>query len=75
MGIAAKSVLPPHDLEVEIEYEGCVVSQFGVSRAEQGDGVIRFHLVDKHTDCLAKEACGLEPSGCCGSETKAGSCC
>ncbi len=75
LGIAAKSVLPSRDMEVEIEYEGCAVSQFGVARAEHGDGVIRFHLVDKHTDCLAKEACGLEPSGCCGSETKADSCC
>jgi len=73
--IAAKSVLPPRDLDVEIEYEGCVVSQFGVSRAEQGDGMIRFHLVDKHTDCLAKESCGIETSGCCGSEAKEGSCC
>ncbi len=75
LGIAADSVFPPRDLDVEIEYEGCVVSQFGVCRAEQGDGVIRFHLVDKHTDCLAKEACGIESSGCCGSEAKAGSCC
>src|SRR5690606_13423763 len=73
--IAAKSVLPSRDLDVEIEYEDCVVSQFGVSLAEQGDGVIRFHLADKHTDCLAKETCGIEPSSSCGTEAKAGSCC
>lgn len=75
LGIAANSVLPPRDLDIEIEYEDCVVSQFSVSRAEQGNGVIRFHLVDKHTDCLAKETCGIEPSGCCGTEAGASNCC
>ena len=74
LGLAASTVLPPRDLVIEIEYEGCVVSQFGISHAEPSDGVIRFHLTDKHTDCLAKETCDVESSGHCGANNAA-SCC
>jgi hypothetical protein len=72
----AKPLLPSDDLEVEIEYEGCVISQYTVEGAALADGQLAFQLADKHTDCLAKEACGLEPagtaagsSGCCGGKT------
>lgn len=61
----AKAVLPADDLEVEIEYEGCVISQYRVAGHEVREGVLRFILEDKHTDCLAREACGLgEGCGC-----------
>lgn len=60
------------DLDVEIEYEdfGCI-SQHPVLQAEAAEGALTFRLGSKHTDCLAKEACGLTPSsenagGCCG---------
>jgi hypothetical protein len=66
----ARPLIPSDALEVEVEYEGCVISQYTVEDATDGDMQIAFRLGDKHTDCLAKEACGLTPagaaSGCCG---------
>lgn len=66
----AKPLIPSDDLKVEIEYEGCVLSQYGVEAATDVDDRLTFHLGDKHTDCLAREACGLSPAGaapgCCG---------
>lgn len=62
----AREIVPSGDLPVEVEYEGCVISQYQVSGVEVRDGALRFTLVDKHTDCLAKEACGLEGANCCG---------
>lgn len=67
----AKPLLPATDLEVEIEYEGCVISQYTIERALNTGEKVLFQLADKHTDCLAKEACGIEAagagrsSGCC----------
>lgn len=70
---SAKPLIPSDDLEVEVEYEGCVLSQYTVDEAALAEGRLVFQLGDKHTDCLAKEACGLQPagsasagSGCCG---------
>ncbi len=55
------------DLDVEIEYEDCAISQFPVLTAEAEDGVLTFQLGSKHTDCLAKDVCLVEPtSGCAG---------
>lgn len=66
----AKPLIPSDELEVEIEYEGCVISQYTIEEANETGSQIAFRLADKHTDCLAKEACGLTPagaaSGCCG---------
>ncbi len=63
------------DLEVEIEYEDCCsFSQYPILTAEAVDGTLTFRLGSKHTDCLAKEACGLTPDaqndggGCCGGK-------
>ncbi len=60
------------DLDVEIEYEDCCteLSQYPVVEVQKTEGALTFKLDSKHTDCLAKEACGLTPdgqgSGCCG---------
>lgn len=60
------------DLEMEVEYEDCSISQFPIVSANTAGGVLTFQLGSKHTDCLAKESCGLEPAtagekgGCCG---------
>jgi hypothetical protein len=67
----AGKVLPSNDLEVEVEFEAPYISQFPIESAEaQGDAVV-FHLTTKHTDCLAKEQCGLESAGssCCSAES------
>lgn len=69
----AKKVLPGDDLDVELEYEGCVISQYKVGGFAVSDGALRFTLADKHTDCLAREACGLAGCGC--APAGAGKCC
>ena len=59
------------DLDIEIEYEDCSISQYPVMAATVEEGVLAFQLGSKHTDCLAKEVCLAEPAGCCGG----GGCC
>jgi hypothetical protein len=62
------------DLEVEIEYEDCCgISQYPLLEAQIVDAALTFRLGLKHTDCLAKEACGLTQDaqnggGCCGGK-------
>ena len=67
-------LLPDDSLDVELEHGDGPVSQYAVDRAEAHGDELQFQLANKKTDCLAREACGLEPtpSGCgCG----AGQCC
>ena len=59
------------DLEVEIEYEDCAISQFPVLSAITEGGILAFQLGNKHTDCLAKELCLPAPTGC----SPGGGCC
>lgn len=61
----AETKFPISELEVEVEYEDCVISQFLVVGSEETPDTIIFQLGDKHTDCLAKEKCGIDGSGCC----------
>jgi hypothetical protein len=61
-------VVPSEGLEVEVEYEPCAVAQYKIEGAEVAGNELRFNLAHKHTDCLAREACGLTP-------TSSGSCC
>jgi hypothetical protein len=63
----ADSLFASANPEVEIEHEDGVISQFPVTSAALSDGVLTFRLGSKHTDCLAKEKCGLDGSDCCGS--------
>lgn len=68
----AKPLLPSDELEVEVEYEGCVISQYTIE-GTLNTGRLLFQLADKHTDCLAKEACAIEAAGTasrsCGGST------
>jgi hypothetical protein len=66
------------DLDVELEYEDCAISQYPVLEAEaQGEELV-VQLGSKHTDCLAKELCTPQTAaapasaGCC---TPGGGCC
>jgi len=77
LDLAAK-VVPADELEVEVEYEPCCVAQYKIEHAAVVGGELRFQLAHKHTDCLAREACGLTPAGAgagggCG--TSEGACC
>lgn len=54
----AAIIFERHDLPVEIEYEDCCsFSQYPVSRVTVSNGILQFHLISKHTDCLAKDVC------------------
>lgn len=46
-------------LPVEIEYEEGVISQYPLDELEVTAEAVVFRLTTKHTDCLAKEKCGI----------------
>lgn len=65
----AAPILPAENLAVEVEYEAGVISQSPLVHASLEDGTLQLHLGAKHTDCLAKEKCGIEEDGCgCSAE-------
>ena len=75
-----RQVLPHDKLEVEIEYDRCVLSQYPITSAAVNREHIDFHLARKETECLAKGRSGIEEGGCCGGEpgelsNKAGAVC
>jgi len=69
----ARSIVPDDNLDVEIEYEDAVISQYPVEEYTVTDDAVVLHLTTKHTDCLASEmcvvpsvsSCGCGPTGCC----------
>jgi hypothetical protein len=63
----AKSVVSKDELDVEVEYEDAAISQYVVASFEREPAGLVFKLAAKHTDCLAREACGLE-SLCCADD-------
>ncbi|MDO6603331.1 hypothetical protein SAMN03080594_104134 [Arenibacter palladensis] len=50
----SEKVLEIGDLEIEVEYQGDTIQKFGL----EFDGT-NFLLATKHTDCLAKDNCGI----------------
>ncbi len=79
----AKALLPSDAVPVEVEYEDGVISQFPLVAAEVEDGSLVLHLGLKHTDCLAKDRCGIEDDAeqvqetgqCCAGASGGKSCC
>jgi hypothetical protein len=69
----ASPVLGTDDLEVELEYEDGVISQFPIETATNSTGNLVFRLGTKHTDCLAKDICLPPAKG--DLEEDASSCC
>ncbi|MFM8578180.1 MAG: DUF6428 family protein [Planctomycetaceae bacterium] len=61
----AAPLLGSEELQVEVEYESGVVSQYPIGRAEATPYGLLFELGTKHTACLAPQKCGID-SGCCG---------
>lgn len=63
----AAPLLKGDELPVEVEYENGVVSQYPVTAAEVTPEGVLLHLGTKHTDCLAKDRCGVpvSESACC----------
>jgi hypothetical protein len=66
-------VLPHDDVEVEVEYEDCAITQSPITGAEFTGEYVELQLGEKHTDCLAKKSCGIDAgkteagamAGCC----------
>lgn len=73
LGLGEK-LMPGGDLEVEVEYDCCVVAQYPIGSARRNGEHLDLHLRAKRTACLAKERTATEP--CCvkGSE-RAAACC
>lgn len=59
------------DLDVELEYEDGLISQFPLLKADAHKGLLVIFVGTKHTDCLAKDIClpaastCAPGSGCC----------
>ena len=73
LGLGAR-VLPHGDLPVEVEWDCCVTSQYPIASFTTAGDHIDFSLTTKHTDCLAKEKCGVSDNSCA-SEPEAAVCC
>lgn len=72
----ARAVVPSEALPVEVEYEHGAVAHYTIASAVPGPGELRFRLGNKHTDCLARELCGVGPAASgCGCGDAAGQCC
>ena len=67
-------VLPDYDLDVEVEYDDYAISQFPITGFEASGDHLDFTTKKKHTDCLAREKCGVDDA-CCSTEPAAASCC
>ncbi|MEY2563359.1 MAG: hypothetical protein QOH88_1552 [Verrucomicrobiota bacterium] len=57
-------VLPHDELEVEVEYDCCVVAQYPLMTAIARGELIELQLGEKQTACLAKAKCGMDGEGC-----------
>lgn len=69
----ASSFLPDESIPVEIEYEDEVISQYTIEGYDSGRDAVILRLGHKHTDCLAKELCGVPAAA--ESAEKPGACC
>ena len=69
-------VLPHDDVEVEVEYDACSITQSPITSAGFTGEDIEVQLGEKHTDCLAKDRCGIDGEGCApANANKAGTGC
>ena len=50
----SENVLKLDDLEIEVEYQGSTIGKYNL-----GFNGKNFLLLNKQTDCLAKDACGI----------------
>ena len=71
----AADLLAGEDLPVEVEFERGVVSQYPVVASESQEGLLLFHLGLKHTDCLARDRCGLPVGDSSASDRCGPGCC
>jgi hypothetical protein len=63
-------VLPHDRLDVEVEYNCCVVAQYPIVEAKPAGEDLDLILENKRTQCLARERAKAEGTpACCGVET------
>lgn len=65
-------VVPDDELDVEVEYDCCVVAQYPITRAERAGEHLDLILSRKRTQCLAAERRKSAAGGSCCATT---SCC
>ncbi len=70
----ARPLLPDESVPVEIEYEDDVISQYTIEGHESRADSVVLKLASKHTDCLAKEWCGVPVAAGSDEEQKAPCC-
>jgi hypothetical protein len=58
----AAPVLQSEELEVDIEHEAGVISQFPLGSVETSSEEIVLHLTQRHTACLAEDKCKPKPA-------------
>ena len=63
-------VLPHDEMDVEVEYDCCVVAQYPIASAHFTGTHVDLQLREKHTACLARER-RMTESSCCGSSQQA----
>jgi hypothetical protein len=77
LGLAGQVLPEGQDLDIEIEYEDAVISQYPVADYTVTEDAVVLNLASRHTDCLAKETClpraprlplplGKAAAACCG---------
>lgn len=66
-----RAILPDDDLEVEVEWDCCVISQYPIESVRTLGHRLELQLAGKHTDCLAKQKCGCESD----DDTATAACC
>jgi hypothetical protein len=68
-------VLPHNDLEIEVEYDCCVVAQYPVTAVKPAGDHLDIILGKRRTQCLAQERRKetAAPEACCA--TAASACC
>lgn len=68
-----RPIMPDDDLEVEVEWDCCLISQYPIASGQVVGNRIQFQLAARHTDCLAKAKCSSEPAAT--TAAGAGACC
>ena len=58
-------VIPTWELPVALEYEHPVISHFPVLEVLDQGASVTLKTETIHTDCLAKDVCGVDPQGSC----------
>ena len=72
-----KGVLPHDQLEVEVEYDCCVVAQYPIAEVRLAGDHLDVVLGKRHTQCLAQErqkAAGAVVDACCAPAAVAACC-